>query len=232
MTIKTVFFDAGNTLLTPAIPESQALSDAAASLGITIDAADIEKHIPAMYEHYERLFAQDQSAWADEKRAVNLWMSMYYHLCDLLGITEKASQIAQKGYDTFLDPMSWTLFDDVMPTLLALRSRQIPIGIISNWDCSLDSIIDGMGLRHHFDVVLSSAAVGMYKPHPAIFERALHELGAEREESMYVGDHIIADVEGSLNAGFTAVLIDRENRYPDNERYIRVQDLREILEYL
>jgi len=232
MTIKTVFFDAGNTLLTPAIPESQVLSDAAASLGISIDAAVIEEHIPAMYEYYESLFAQDNSVWADEKRAADIWMSMYHYICGVLGIAEYSHQIARKGYEVYLDSKSWTVFDDVMPTLLALRSRQLPIGIISNWDCSLDGIIDGMGLRQHFSVIVSSAVAGLYKPQIEIFNYALDLLGATGETSMYVGDHVHADVGGALNAGMTAVLIDRENRHADGEGFIRVRDLREILEYL
>jgi len=232
MAIKTVLFDAGNTLLTPAIPESQVLSDVAASFGISIDAAVIEKHVPAMYEYYEWLFAQDNSVWADEKRAADIWMSLYYHILGLLGVCEHVPQIARKGYEIYLKPSSWTLFDDVMPTLLALKSRNIPVGIVSNWDCSLEGIIEGLGLRHGFEVVLSSAAVGLYKPQPEIFELALSELGVNKEESMYVGDHIDADVGGSLNAGMTAVLIDRENRHADSGGFIRVRDLREILEYL
>jgi len=232
MAIKAVLFDAGNTLLTPAIPESQVLSEAAACFGISIDAAVIEKHIPAMYEYYEILFAQDNSVWSTEKRAADIWMSMYHHICGLLGITEFVPEIARKGYEVYLKPTSWALFDDVMPTLLALKSKEKQLGIISNWDKSLEGIIDGMGLRHHFGTVLSSAAVEMYKPHPAIFELALRKLGVKNNESMYVGDHIHADVKGALQAGMTAVLIDREDRHSDCDEFIRIKNLQEILEYL
>ena len=232
MTIKTVFFDVGNTLLTPAIPEEKVLCDAAACLGATLDIAVVSERIPAMYEYYEELFARDNSIWADDRRAAETWMSMYEYLCDMVGIPEVGPQVARLGYETFLDPNSWTTFDDVIPTLLALKARQLPLGLISNWDNSLESIIDGLGLRPYFGVVLSSAVVGLHKPQLEIFELAMRRMGATKEESMYVGDHIDADIKGAANAGMKPVLIDRDNNYRDSEEYIRIQDMQELLRYL
>jgi len=232
MTIKTVLFDAGNTLLTPAIPESQVLSDAAASLGVSIDAAVIEKHIPAMYEYYEVLFARDNSVWADDERAADIWMEMYVYLCELVGIPEIGTQVARIGYETYKDPRSWTIFDDVMLTINALQSQQIAIGIISNWDSTLASIIQGLGMTHHFDVIITSAVVGLHKPQQEIFKLALRELGAKGDETMYVGDHIHADARGSAGAGLLPVLIDRDNQHKDSEGFIRIQNLHDLLKYL
>jgi putative hydrolase of the HAD superfamily len=230
--ITTVFFDVGNTLLTPAIPETEVLIGAAASLGATVDKALVERNIPLMYERYEELYEADNSIWADEDRAVGIWLNIYEYLCGLVGIPELGPQVAQISYEKFLDPDSWKLFDDVIPTLFALKSRRARIGLISNWDRSLKSIIDGMGIGFYFDAIISSADVGLHKPQPEIFKLALREMDAFAREAMHVGDHLHADVAGAAAAGLTPVLLDRDNRYEDSGDYPRVQTLRDIIGYL
>jgi REG-2-like HAD superfamily hydrolase len=233
MTIRTVFFDVGNTLLTPAIPEGEVLVKIAADLGVTIDPALVERNVPRMWERYEELYEADNAIWADEDRAVGIWLTMYEYLCELVGVEEDLRpRIARLGYEFFLKPDSWTLFDDVISTLFALKSRDIMLGLISNWDSSLDSIINGMGIGFYFDVIISSAVVGLHKPQPEIFRLALREASAFVSETLYVGDHLHADIGGAAGVGITPVLIDRDNRHPDSESYIRIRSLRELIEHL
>lgn len=232
MSIQTVFFDVGKTLLTPAIPESEVLVSAAASLGVEVDPALVEQNIPRMYERYEELYEADNSLWSDEDRAVGIWLNIYEYLCELIGVPQIGPQVAKIGYERFLDPNSWKLYDDVIPTLFALKSRRIVLGLISNWDRSLESVIDGMGIKFYFDVIISSAVVGMHKPQPEIFKLALSEAGAFARESMHIGDHLQADVRGAANVGITPVLIDRDNQHEDGKGYIRIQHLRDVLPYL
>jgi len=232
MTITTVCFDVGKTLITPAVSEAQILVDAASSFGVDVDVALVEKSIPAMYEYYEDLFKNDNSIWGNDDRAIEIWMMLYEHLCDLVGISEIGPQVARLGYEKFLDPACWKLYDDVSPTLSALRAKGMSLGIISNWDSSLEAIIKGLGIKPFFEVLISSAVVGMYKPQPEIFELALRELGAVNSETLFVGDHMDADIIGAAGVGITPVLIDRENSFKDGEGYIRIQNLGDILRYL
>jgi putative hydrolase of the HAD superfamily len=230
MTIRTVFFDVGNTLLTPALSEGEVLMQIAADFGVSVDAALVEQNMLRVWEYYEELYEADNAIWGDEERAVGIWLAMYEYLCKLVEIPEELhAQIARKGYEVFLSPESWMLFDDALPTLSALKSRDITLGLISNWDSSLDSIINGMGLGSYFDTIISSAVVGLYKPQPEIFRLALSETGTKASEAMHVGDHPYADVGGASGVGITPVLIDRGNWYPANDDYIHVQDLRDLL---
>jgi REG-2-like HAD superfamily hydrolase len=232
MGITTVFFDVGNTLVTPALSEARILVEAAASLGASVDEALVQENIPLMYQHYKELYEADNAIWADEERAVGIWLTIYEYLCGLVGIPEIGPEVARIGYEKFLAPNSWKFFDDVIPTLRELESRHVALGIISNWDCSLEKIISGMGARSYFGTVISSAAVGLHKPQPEIFRLALREAGASASEAMHVGDHVQADVGGAANVGITPVLIDRDNQHEDGPGYIRVQNLYDILVHL
>ncbi len=63
--------------------------------------------------------------------------------------------------------------------------------------------------------MLTSLAHGKTKPHAAIFRRMLELLGAEPAEAVMVGDTFEDDVEGALAIGMQAILVDREDRYPE-----------------
>jgi putative hydrolase of the HAD superfamily len=95
------------------------------------------------------------------------------------------------------------------PALLgALRGRNLKLGLVSNafdpgWLLRRD--LADFGVADLLDVAVFSSEVGKRKPHPAIFERALAELGARPEEALFVGDRLLEDVRGAKELGMTTV---------------------------
>jgi hypothetical protein len=112
--------------------------------------------------------------------------------------------------------------------------------------------------KHSSDIsfILTSYEAGFEKPDPAIFHSAktlsLRLTGWEEEETdfVHVGDEIKKDIHGAENAGWGAVLLDREGvkeivatdvvdgrsaefvraRNGENEgRMVRIRDLRELV---
>ncbi len=63
--------------------------------------------------------------------------------------------------------------------------------------------------RARFEGVVTSARVGVRKPHPEIFAAAGRLTEAAPKETLMVGDSISADIEGGRAAGLCPVLIDR-----------------------
>jgi putative hydrolase of the HAD superfamily len=67
------------------------------------------------------------------------------------------------------------------PLLETLRARGLKLGLVSNafdpgWLLHRD--LEQMGLAERLDFSVFSSEIGMRKPHPAIFERALEALGS------------------------------------------------------
>ncbi|MDR2107864.1 MAG: HAD-IA family hydrolase [Coriobacteriales bacterium] len=208
--ITTVFFDVGNTLLTPAEPEGAVFARAAARSGVQLDAAQVNARIPEMYRYYEQLYEQDDSFWADDQRAVEIWHTMYEYLCALLDVPAAQRIVIAEGvYQHYLAPESWTTFPDVLPCLEALSAQGLRLGLISNWDSSLRPVIEGMGLGYLFCEIIASAEVLLHKPQPAIFELALRRTGTPASAAMHIGDHASADVQGARAAGITPVYLNR-----------------------
>jgi putative hydrolase of the HAD superfamily len=106
------------------------------------------------------------------------------------------------------------------PLLETLRARGLKLGLVSNafdpgWLLHRD--LEQMGLAERLDFSVFSSEVGMRKPHPAIFERALEALGAEPERALFVGDRLYEDVRGAAEVGMTTVqaLWFRADEHPD-----------------
>jgi HAD superfamily hydrolase (TIGR01509 family) len=92
--------------------------------------------------------------------------------------------------------------------LEALRRRGLRLALVSNTaspDWLLRPVLERQGLVERVDAIVLSSEVGKRKPHPAIFERALGELGVPPEVSLFVGDRLEADVAGASRAGMRTV---------------------------
>ncbi len=211
--IKTVFFDAGNTLLCPYPSVGTTMARIVNEAGFLHTAQDFDEHMPAFYDYYAHVYEQDESFWSEHERQQKMWVDGYSMVLKRAGIPpESIEEIVNDIYNAFDEAEAWKLFDGVEDTFAELKSQGIRIGIISNWGRGLDVILAGLGLAPYTDCVIASAEVGMHKPQPQIFEYALGQLDAHPSSSLHVGDHIIADVEGSARVGITPVLISHEEK--------------------
>lgn len=109
----------------------------------------------------------------------------------------------------FLEREAWHLYEDVLPALAELRALGLRLGVVSNWDSRLPFVLRLHELHVYFDAVVFSHDVGVEKPHPEIFRRALARVAAAPGECLHVGDAAELDVAGANAAGIDAVLLDR-----------------------
>jgi putative hydrolase of the HAD superfamily len=205
-----VFFDVGNTLLFPHPSVSVVCEQILRASGHARDLDAIEGLMPLVDEYYEDRFRADDTFWTSEEATSGVWVGMYSLLCRRLGIADEAEDLARAVYDEFGKPDRWRAYDDVAPAFRRMRALGIKVGIISNWDRRLEGLFEGLGLLPLVDTVVSSAAVGLHKPDPRIFELACSRLDAEPEDCAHIGDHFYSDILGARAAGLRPVMIDRK----------------------
>jgi putative hydrolase of the HAD superfamily len=102
----------------------------------------------------------------------------------------------------------YTLAASTHALLEALRDRGLRLALVSNTASPpwlLQPVLDRQGLSDRVDAIVLSSEVGKRKPHAAIFERALAEVGAEPQEALHVGDRLDADVLGASRVGMKTV---------------------------
>lgn len=92
--------------------------------------------------------------------------------------------------------------------LAQLKADGYKLAVISNGGHETRlNIIQGLGITHYFDYIVSSGGFGHSKPQPEIFIHTTETLGCRPEQCVYVGDHPINDVQGAKNAGLHAIWI-------------------------
>jgi HAD superfamily hydrolase (TIGR01509 family) len=102
---------------------------------------------------------------------------------------------------------SWVI-PGVRETLAALAATGIELAVVSNSDGSVEASLVGQGLREHFGQVFDSQVVGLEKPDARFFEHALEVCGADPQRTLHVGDLYTVDVVGARSAGVHALLLD------------------------
>jgi FMN phosphatase YigB (HAD superfamily) len=96
----------------------------------------------------------------------------------------------------------------VRDTLGQLERRGYMLGVVSNSDGRLKSLLDAADLTGFFTCIIDSAAVGAEKPCARIFQCALDAAETDPEKCVYVGDIYAIDMAGARAAGITGILID------------------------
>ena len=102
----------------------------------------------------------------------------------------------------------WALGASTHALLEALRARGLKLAVVSNTaspEWLLRPVLERQGIPERVDAIVLSSEVGKRKPHPAIFQRALSELGVAPHEALFVGDRIDADVFGASRVGMKTV---------------------------
>lgn len=217
MSIRHVFFDAGNTLVFPNFdlileplngtgywPSSEQLLAAERKAKMLLDS----------------ILLSDSHAQTDQV----YWESFFLEL--LHGRPSATPLVAE----LVLRARTSAHWDRVLPgtreVLLQLRSEYL-LGVISNSDGRIHQALERVGLADCFSLIVDSAVVGYRKPDPRIFQAALQKAGAEPSRSMYLGDIYSADYAASRKSGMQAVLMDVAGVYRETD-YTRIDALGQL----
>ena len=120
------------------------------------------------------------------------------------------------------------IYDDVIPALKACRERGLVVGLVSNMNQGGGELAARFGLLPHLDFAVTSQDVGAEKPDPRIFGYALARAGARAEQAAHVGDQLLTDVAGAVNAGVKPVLLDRDGNHKGYREHPRIEGLAEL----
>lgn len=110
-------------------------------------------------------------------------------------------------------------FADVRPTIEALRSSGLAVGVLTNSSGDYTQTkLAAAGLDGVFDVICSRDTLGFGKPDPRAFHEACRRLGTAVEATLYVGDDLHTDPLGATGAGMPAAWLVRDGRVAEGER--------------
>ncbi|KAI8146349.1 HAD-like domain-containing protein [Fennellomyces sp. T-0311] len=210
--IRLVSFDAFNTLYKPKGSLSSQYTQEAVRHGLNVTTAAVRENFGLAYKKqldrapfYGMHLGMASRTW---------WEELVYATFLGAGATKKdLDPVFDSLFDTlytrFMTKDGYTTFPDVRRTLSELRRRGFHMGVISNSDERLPSVIKSLELDPYFDFVLPSCAAGYEKPDAQIFQKACEITGVRPEEALHVGDDEDKDYYGARNAGWNATLLKR-----------------------
>jgi HAD superfamily hydrolase (TIGR01549 family) len=130
-----------------------------------------------------------------------------------------------------LEFCKYVRIDDDASATLKLLSGKYKLGVISNFaipECVL-SLLRKAGIDEFFDVIVVSGAVNKRKPSPEIFQNTLSMMRISAAETVFVGDTMDTDIEGSKAVGMRAIYIERRVQKP-SEKFCPDQTIQTLSE--
>jgi putative hydrolase of the HAD superfamily len=118
---------------------------------------------------------------------------------------------------------NWFPEEDAIPTLQTLKDRGFRLGLISNAadDQNTQTLVDKGDFRPYLEFIISSAAFGIRKPHPFIFQTALDHFQVNANEAVMVGDLLETDILGAHQIGMKSIRITRRAIKTKNRPKVR-----------
>lgn len=195
-----ILFDADDTLFH---------FDAFAGLQRLFQRYDVEFNL-ADYSDYQAI---NKPLWVDYQNgaitALQLQLQRFQGWADRLQVTPND---LNSGFLAAMAEICLPL-EGAADLLNALKGR-VKMGIITNGFTALQQIrLERTGFQGYFDLLVISEQVGVAKPHPAIFDYALNEMGdPPRDRVLMVGDNPDSDILGGINAGLATCWLNADGR--------------------
>jgi putative hydrolase of the HAD superfamily len=112
-------------------------------------------------------------------------------------------------YTHFATAEPWFVYPDVRPALEHWQRLGIELGVLSNFDSRVYSVLQALDLAQFFTSITISTEVGAAKPDPQIFAVGLNKHNCPAEAAWHIGDSLKEDYQGAKAAGLKAILIKR-----------------------
>ncbi len=207
-TIQAITFDAYGTLLYVHRPfQWLAQGLRKAGLDVPIESAkEAFLHEAAYYKQHHLEAADFESLLELRYRCAEILFSRLAELGYAIRIPQETK------LKVLMDSIKFDIYEDVTPILAWCKKSGIATGVVSNWDCSLPQVLQGLLEDHTFQVVVVSACEGIAKADPALYLKAAEALDLSPSAVLHVGNEKEADYESAGQAGFRALLLDREGR--------------------
>jgi len=230
--IKAVFFDFFNTLVNYQPPREQVYTKICSENGIHVEPRALAK--PLMLSD---LFWRDEERHSPIDKRTPQEQAAFWSEYIIRAFKGAGVQIDRDLALKILLEMKkikwdFVTYDDTITTLAALKDRNLTLGLISNAGKNMDKTYEELGLLKYLDFYVTSFEVGYDKPQPEIFLAALQKAQLKAEETAYIGDQYDIDVVGARGVGIKAILLDRNDWFPEITDCIRINNLDDLINHI
>ncbi len=230
----TVLFDLDHTLIDTEQAEQRAYVHAMASIGID----DPDPH----FDHY---VAINLALWRQVEAGTLVPDQVRHRRFEILIDELRQAGVAMADDADHLvmsDAFVWAfahtaeLFDGARDLLTEVRRRVDRTALVTNGLVEVQQVrVKQLDLGPFFDTIVISAAAGVSKPDPRIFDLVFDQLGSpDRSTAVMIGDSLTSDMQGAVNAGIATAWFAPDDRPTPTDPPIdhRLTALSEVVELI
>ncbi len=202
MIIKNIIFDVYGTLISTGTGSVDATRKIFEKYNLDEDEKDIYKKWKSIHKKNVR----EIKNFISEKQ---IFTKDLEELFDIYGIKDNPKIEIKPMIDSMYDRK---LFEETESAVDKLSEKySIAIGSTTDTEPLLQNI-KNTSLSKISDIY-TSENLGYYKPDQNFYKEILNRTNWKPEECVFVGDSLDDDIIGPINAGMSAILIDRKDRY-------------------
>jgi putative hydrolase of the HAD superfamily len=211
--VRAVVFDAVGTVIHPRISAPTVYAEVGRRFGSKRTAAEVASRFIAAFAREE---AVDHALGlrTSETREVQRWQHIVAGALD--DISEKEACF-EELFLHFSRPEAWFCDADATATIETLARQGYALGMASNYDRRLRSVVAGLPALCPLQHLLISSEIGWRKPAAPFFSALCRAFDLPAADILYVGDDPANDYEGARAAGLRPVLFDPQGKHLHRE---------------
>lgn len=227
MKYKHLFFDLDHTLWDFETNSRESI------LELYTKHALFERIHPSFDEFYERYSYHNKRLWDRYhhgfiKQEELRWKRMWHALLDFKIGDESLSKTLSTEYLQIL-PTKKALFPYAVEVIQYLTGKGYLLHLITNGFEEVQwGKIRSCQIDQYFNEVITSEKAMSLKPNAEIFEYALKITGAQKHESIMIGDNLDADINGAMKAGLDTVFVNHIHETTELKPTYTVYHLQEL----
>lgn len=227
MNYRHLFFDLDHTLWDFETNAKETLSDIYTANDLNAKGVkNFDDFFNRYSYHNERLWDRYTKGFIKQEEL--RWKRMWLSLLDFKLADETLSKQMSVEFLEAL-PNKKNLFPYTVEILEYLTAKDYRLHLVTNGFENIQyGKLNSSNIKKYFCEVITSEASHSLKPNKEIFEFALQKTGAEKKESIMIGDNLDADIKGAMNAGLDTVFVNHLHMKTDIEPTYIIYHLQEL----
>lgn len=212
---KVIFLDAVNTLFGVKGSVGELYAGMAKQFGIEVSSVALEREFIKSFQVAPPPIFPGIEPRNIQKSEFEWWHSVALHTFEQVGVLHQFSDFSAfftQLYTYFATAEPWFVYPDVYPVLKRWQQLEIELGVLSNFDSRLYSVLEALDLSQFFTSITISTEVSAAKPDPQIFEIALKKHNISAQSALHIGDSWKEDYQGAIAAGLKAIWLQRKKQ--------------------
>jgi putative hydrolase of the HAD superfamily len=208
---QVIFLDAVGTLFGVRGSVGLIYSELASKYGVSCAPEIVDRHFYTAFKTSPPCVFPDAAIDKIPQLEYQWWKSLNQQTFTAAGVWEQFSDFDaffDELYQYFTTSAAWEIYPDVVIALTHWQQAGIPLGVLSNFDSRLHTVLKVLDLAQYFSTVTISTEVGAAKPQPEIFIAALSKYQVSPADAWHIGDSHGDDYLGAMGVGIMAIWID------------------------